>query len=324
MLSGGFGPAPVARRRIPVAAIVLLVAVVVAPFVIYPFFLMKVMCFGILAASFGFLLGNAGMLSFGHAAFFGFGSYTTAYLARQYGVPTELSLIAGMLGAFLLSTLFGLVAIRRQGIYFAMTTLALAQIVFFLSVQLPGITGGENGIIGVPRGTLLGLVDLRTEWVMYCFVSVVFFAALAILYRARYSPFGHALRAARSNEPRAMSMGFESVRHKFIAFVISGTLSGLAGGLKALVTQTATLTDVHWAVSGEVVLMSLIGGVGTILGPVIGAGIISALNTYLAPLGDFIPAIQGVLFIFCVLVFREGIAGLVMNLFKRMRRGPAG
>ena len=296
----------------------LLVAGLAAPFVAYPTFLMKLLCFALFASAFNLLLGFAGLLSFGHAAFFGGAAYVCAWLVKEAGWSPELGLLAGTLVGGGLGALFGWVAIRRAGIYFAMITLALAQLVFFLALQLP-FTGGEDGLQGVPRGKLFGLVDLSDNTAMYYFVFAVFFAGFALIYRTVHSPFGQVLKAIRENEPRAVSLGYQVERYKLVAFVISAAMAGLAGSMKALVFQLASLTDVHWHMSGEVVLMTLLGGLGTIFGPAVGAAVIVVLQNELADkVGSWVTVIMGGIFVLCVLAFRRGIVGELKALRERI------
>ena len=296
----------------------LLVAGLVAPFVAYPTFLMKLLCFALFASAFNLLLGFAGLLSFGHAAFFGGAAYVCAWLVKEAGWSPELGLVAGTLVGGGLGAIFGWVAIRRAGIYFAMITLALAQLVFFLALQLP-FTGGEDGLQGVPRGKLFGVIDLSDNTAMYYFVFAVFFAGFALIYRTVHSPFGQVLKAIRENEPRAISLGYQVERYKLVAFVISAAMAGLAGSMKALVFQLASLTDVHWHMSGEVVLMTLLGGLGTILGPGVGAAVIVALENELADkVGSWVTVIMGSIFVICVLAFRRGIVGELKALRERI------
>jgi branched-chain amino acid transport system permease protein len=283
---------------------------------IYLVFAMKVLCFALFACAFNLLLGFTGLLSFGHAAFFGTSAYITAYLCKEVGLSPELGIVLGVLGSGALGFLIGSLAIRRQGIYFAMVTLALSQMVYFLAVQLP-FTGGEDGIQGVPRGMLFGLIDLKDDVSMYYFVLAVFLLGFALIVRTVHSPFGQVLKAIRENEPRAVSLGYDVDRFKLISFVVSAALAGLAGSLKTLVFQLATLTDVHWHMSGEVVLMTLLGGMGTILGPVVGAGIVVGLQNYLANIGSWSTIATGFIFVICVLAFRRGVVGEITHLFKK-------
>lgn len=289
---------------------------VVAPFLVYPVFIMKVLCFALLALAFNLLLGYGGLLSFGHAAYFGMAGYVAAYASKAWGLTPELAILAGTVVGGILGLAFGSLAIRRQGIYFSMITLALAQMVFFFCLQAP-FTGGEDGIQGVPRGRLLGLIDLEDDRVMYAVVCVIFLGALALIYRTIHSPFGQALKAIRDNEPRAISLGYRASQYKLATFVLSASLAGLAGGTKALVFQLASLTDVHWSMSGEVVLMTLVGGMGTVFGPIAGALVIVAMQNYLAQFGAWVTIIQGVVFVICVLLFRQGIVGLIASLVRR-------
>mgnify|MGYP003337258648 FL=1 len=282
---------------------------------IYLVFAMKVLCFALFACAFNLLLGFTGLLSFGHAAFFGTAAYITAYFCKESGFSPELGILLGVVGSGVLGFLIGSLAIRRQGIYFAMVTLALSQMVYFLAVQLP-YTGGEDGIQGVPRGTLFGLIDLKDDVSMYYFVLAVFLFGFALIMRAVHSPFGQVLKAIRENEPRAISLGYDVDRFKLMSFVISATLAGLAGSMKSLVFQLATLTDVHWHMSGEVVLMTLLGGMGTILGPVVGAGIVVGLQNYLANIGSWSTIATGFIFVICVLAFRRGVVGEIVAHLK--------
>ena len=281
---------------------------VVAPLVLYPVFLMKVMCFALFACAFNLLIGFGGLLSFGHAMFLGTAGYITAHAAKVWGFPPELAILAGTFSSFVLGVVTGLLAIRRQGIYFAMITLALAQMIYFFYLQAP-FTHGEDGIQAVPRGKLFGFIDLSNTLVMYYTVVVIFVVAFAFIYRVVHSPFGQVLKAIRENEPRAISLGYDAERYKLLAFVLSATLSGLAGSVKAIVFQLASLTDAHWSMSGEVVLMTLLGGMGTIFGPVVGAFAIVGLESYLAGFGQWVTVITGVIFVACVLAFRRGIVG---------------
>lgn len=282
---------------------------------IYVVFLMKVLCFALFACAFNLLLGFTGLLSFGHAAFFGGAAYITAHVCKEWGWTPELGILAGVAFSTVLGYLFGALAIRRQGIYFAMVTLALSQMVFFLALQMP-FTGGEDGVQGIPRGKLFGLIDLSDDTTMYYFVLAIFVMAFALVLRTIHSPFGQVLKSIRENEPRAISLGYDVNKFKLLAFVISAALSGLAGSVKALVFQLATLTDVHWHMSGEVVLMTLLGGMGTILGPVVGAGIVVGLQNYLANLGSWSTIATGFIFVVCVLAFRKGLIGEIAEKLK--------
>lgn len=296
--------------------LVLLVLALAAPFGIYPVFLMKGLCFALFAAAFNLLLGYVGLLSFGHAMFFGWSAYVTAHAAKEWGLTPELAILAGVAQAAAMGAVVGWLAIRRQGIYFAMITLALAQLMFFLAVQAP-FTHGEDGIQGVPRGHLFGLIDLSDTLTMYYFVLAVFVLALLFLYRVVHSPFGQVLKAIRDNEPRAISLGYQVERYKLIAFVLSASLAGLAGSVKSLVFQLASLADVHWHASGEVVLMTLLGGVGTVFGPTIGAFLVVTIQNYFSEAGSWVTIIQGAIFVICVLAFRSGIVGVLAPFLKK-------
>jgi branched-chain amino acid transport system permease protein len=286
---------------------------------LYPVFVMKLLCFALFACAFNLLLGFTGLLSFGHAAFFGFAAYVTGWFIKVQGWTPELGVLAGMAAAAVLGLLFGLVAIRRQGIYFAMITLALSQMVFFLCLQAP-FTGGEDGLQGVDRGKLFGLLPLMDDTLMYYVVLAVFLGCFLGILRIVTSPFGQVLKMIRENEPRAISLGYEVDRYKLLAFVLSASLAGLAGSLKTLVMKFATLSDVHWSMSGEVILMSLLGGVGTFFGPVLGAGIVIALQDTLADkVGEWVTVIIGFIFVICVLAFRKGIVGEVLAWRERRK-----
>ena len=299
-----------------VAFAVMVAIVVFAPLVVYPVFMMKVMCFALFACAFNLLIGFGGLLSFGHAMFLGSAGYASAHAAKVWGLTPELAILFGTAVATGLAVLTGLLAIRRQGIYFAMITLALAQMVFFVALQSK-FTGGEDGIQGVPRGRLFGIVDLSQSMAMYTLVAVIFLAGFAFVWRVVRSPFGQVLKAIRENESRAISLGYDADRYKLVAFVISGAVAGLAGATKALVFQLASLTDVHWTMSGEVVLMTLLGGLGTIFGPVVGAAVIITAQNYLAQLGAWVTVVQGIIFVVCVLAFRRGIIGELGNWLKK-------
>ena len=302
-------------RSLRIAFVIMVAVLVIAPFVVYPVFLMKVMCFALFACAFNLLLGFGGLLSFGHAMFLGTGGYLAAHSAKIWGFTPELAVLFATACTALLAWLAGLLAIRRQGIYFAMITLALAQMVFFFCLQAP-FTGGEDGIQAVPRGKLLGMIDLSNNTAMYVFVAVIFLGGFLLIWRIVHSPFGQVLKAIRENEARATSLGYDTDRYKLMAFVLSGTLSGLAGGTKSLVFQLASLTDVHWSMSGEVVLMTLVGGLGTLFGPVVGAAVIVTMQNYLAQLGAWVTVVQGAIFVVCVMAFRRGIVGELGALFK--------
>jgi branched-chain amino acid transport system permease protein len=287
-----------------------------APTMIYPVFLMKVMCFALFACAFNLLLGYVGLLSFGHAMFLGMAGYTAAHAAKVWGLTPELAILSGAAAAAVLGIASGLIAIRRQGIYFAMITLALAQMVYFFCLQAP-FTHGEDGIQAVPRGRLFGLIDLADVKAMYITVFAIFIGGFLLIYRVVHSPFGQVLKAIRENEARATSLGYDTDRYKLIAFVISATLSGVAGATNALVFQLAALNAVHWTMSGEVVLMTLVGGLGTVFGPVVGALAVLAMENYLAQLGAWVTIVQGAIFVLCVLTFRRGIVGELARWIKK-------
>ena len=298
-------------------AFVLMVAIfALLPLVAYPVFLMKVMCFALFACAFNLLIGFGGLLSFGHAMFLGTAGYVSAHAAKVWGFTPELAILFATGCAALLGLVTGLLAIRRQGIYFAMITLALAQMVYFFYLQAP-FTGGEDGIQAVPRGKLFGLIDLGSAAGMYPLVMAIFVGGFLIIWRAVNSPFGQILKAIRENEARATSLGYDVDRYKLLAFVLSATLSGLAGATKALVFQLASLTDVYWTMSGEVVLMTLLGGLGTLFGPVVGAAIIITMQNYLAQIGAWVTVVQGAIFVVCVMAFRRGVVGEIANWLKK-------
>jgi branched-chain amino acid transport system permease protein len=298
-----------------IAFTVMTVGLCVAPFFTYPLFLMQAMCFALFACAFNLLIGYVGLLSFGHALYFGWASYLAAHAAKVWGLTPELAILTGTITAAILGLVAGSLAIRRQGIYFAMITLALAQMMFFFALQAK-FTGGEDGIQAVPRGRLFGLIDLRNEAAMYIVVLVIFLAGFLLIYRIIHSPFGEVLKAIRENEPRAISLGYKTDRYKLIAFVLSAALAGLAGSTKAIVLQLASLTDVNWPMSGEVVLMTLVGGLGTIFGPVVGSFVILLMQYKLAVVGEWVLVIQGIIFVTCVLLFRRGIVGEIAARFK--------
>ena len=294
----------------------LLALALAAPFVLYPVFVMKVLCFILFACAFNLLLGFGGLLSFGHAAYFGSASYVAAHAAKVWGLTPELAILCGTAAAAALGFVFGGLAIRRAGIYFAMVTLAFAQMVYFFALQAP-FTGGEDGIQAVPRGDLLGIISLSSDLTLYFFVLAIVFTGLLLIYRIVHSPFGQVLKAIRDNEPRAVSLGYRVNRYKLAIFVLSATLAGLAGSTKALVFQLASLTDVHWTMSGEVVLMTLLGGMGTVFGPIVGAAAIVTMQNYLAGFGAWVTVIQGTIFVIGVLLFREGIVGVLSRWLKK-------
>ncbi|WP_410470828.1 branched-chain amino acid ABC transporter permease [Devosia sp.] len=295
---------------------VLLGLLLVAPSVLYPVFLMKVLCFALFASALNLLLGFGGLLSFGHAAFFGSSSYVAAYAAKAWGFNPEFAILLGVLASAVLGLVIGALAIRRQGIYFAMVTLAFAQMVFFFALQAP-FTGGEDGIQAVPRGKLFGFVDLSSDLTLYFVVLAIVFGALLLIYRIIHSPFGQVLKAIRDNEPRSVSLGYKVNRYKLAVFVMSAALAGLAGATKAIVFQLASLTDVYWTMSGEVVLMTLLGGMGTVFGPLVGAAVIVTMQNYFAGFGAWVTVLQGAIFVVSVLLFREGIVGVLAKWLKK-------
>lgn len=294
----------------------LLAGLVVAPFVGYPIFLMTCLCFALFACAFNLLIGYTGLLSFGHAMFFGFAAYVSGHAAKVWGLSPELAVLTGTLSATVIGWVVGILAVRRQGIYFAMVTLALSQMIYFFCVQAP-FTYAEDGIQSIPRGKLFGVIDMGNDVAMYYFVLAIFLIGFALIHRTIHSPFGQVLKSIRENEPRALSLGYDVDRYKLVAFVISASLAGLAGATKSLALGLATLTDVSWQMSGEVVLMTLLGGMGTILGPTLGAGIIIAMQNYLADLGSWVLIIMGVTFVVCVLSFRRGIVGEIEHRFGK-------
>ena len=294
----------------------LLVGLLLAPVVGYPIFLMSCLCFALFASAFNLLIGFTGLLSFGHAMFFGLAAYVCGHAAKVWGLTPEVAVLLGTLSATVCGVLVGWLAVRRQGIYFAMVTLALSQMIYFFCVQAP-FTFAEDGIQSIPRGKLFGVLDLANDQVMYYFVLALFLAGFALIHRTIHSPFGQVLKSIRENEPRALSLGYNVDRYKLVAFVLSATLAGMAGAAKSLALGLATLTDVSWQMSGEVVLMTLLGGMGTILGPALGATIIITMQNYLANLGSWVTIIMGLTFIACVLVFRRGIVGEIEHRWGR-------
>ncbi len=330
--------APVAQasdfKSQAIVFVAMVVALAIAPFFVYPVFLMKALCFALFACAFNLLVGYGGLLSFGHALYFGWASYVAAHMAKVgvielpfpvggwhwIAIPLppltpEFAILFGTAVAAVLGLLAGWLSIRRQGIYFSMITLALAQMLYFFSLEAK-FTGGEDGIQAVPRGHLFGVIDLSSDLAMYAVVAVVFVAGFLLIYRIIHSPFGEVLKAIRENEPRAVSLGYKTDRYKLLAFVLSATLAGLAGSTKAIVFQLASLTDVHWSMSGEVVLMTLVGGLGTVFGPGVGAFIIIGMENYLAGFGEWVTVIQGIIFVVCVLLFRRGIVGEIAHLLR--------
>jgi len=303
-----------AGRR--VLGLVLLAAALGAPFLFYPVFVMKALCFALFASAFNLLIGYAGLASFGHAAFFGWAAYVTAYAVKSWGLDPVSGILLGTALAAAMGLVFGWLAIRRQGIYFAMITLALAQMMYFVANEV-AFTGGEDGIQAVPRGTLFGLVNLDDPYAMYYFVLAIFLIGFAIIWRTVNSPFGEVLKAIRENEGRAISLGYRTEHYKLLAFTLSAALSGLAGATKALVFQLASLTDVFFSTSGDVLLMTLLGGIGTLFGPAAGAVIMVSMENYLAQFGSWVTVIEGAIFVVCVLTFRRGIVGELARFFPR-------
>jgi branched-chain amino acid transport system permease protein len=309
--------APLGMSRTHLVLMLVLVALVaIAPFTLYPLFVVKVLCFALFALSLNLMLGNLGLLSFGHAAYFGMSSYAAAHAAKNFGFTPELAILFGVLVALALGAVIGALAVRRKGIYFAMVTLAFAQMVYFFSLQAP-FTGGEDGIQQVPRGNLFGLFSLRDDMALYALVAVVFLLGVMALYRITYSPFGQILRSIRDNEARAVSLGYRVDRYKWLAFVLGAGFAGLAGAMKAIAFQLATLTDVYWGMSGEVVLMALIGGMGTFFGPIAGAVLVVWMQNELAGFGAWVTIVQGVIFVISVMLFREGIVGVIAKWIKK-------
>jgi branched-chain amino acid transport system permease protein len=308
-------------RKLGIAAILILA--LAAPFLVYPVFVMKALCFALFAAALNLLLGYAGLLSFGHAALFGAAAYVAGHAMKVWGFPPELGLLAGTVAGALLGFGFGALASRTRGIYFAMITFALAQMVYFIAVQAP-FTGGEDGLQSIPRGRLFGIIDLNPTLTLYYVILAIFFGAMLAMHRVIRSPFGLVLRTIRDNETRAVSLGYSATLYKIVAFTLSGAFSGLAGSMKALVFQIATLTDVYWHTNGEVVLMTVLGGIGTLLGPVVGAFIVVTIQSYFAEVGAWVTIIQGLAFIVIVLAFRRGIVGELARIIPKLaeRRRP--
>ncbi|MCK1710096.1 MULTISPECIES: branched-chain amino acid ABC transporter permease [unclassified Bradyrhizobium] len=308
---------PRAVRDEMIVFVVMALLLAAVPFSgLYPFFVMQALCFALLACAFNLLIGYGGLLSFGHAMFLGTAGYCSAHALKVWALPPELGILVGIAGAFVLSIVTGYISIRRQGIYFSMITLALSQLLYFIYLQAP-FTHGEDGIQGIPQGHMFGVFDLSKPTVLYYVVLVGFLAGFLLIYRIINSPFGEVLKSIRENEQRAISLGYRTDQYKFLAFVLSGTLAGFAGALKVFVAQNASLTDVHWSMSGEVVLMTLVGGLGTIFGPVVGAFAIIAMQQYLAGFGQWVTVIQGSIFVICVLTFRRGVVGEIAHYFRR-------
>jgi branched-chain amino acid transport system permease protein len=308
-------PRAVRDEMIVFVAMAVLLAIVPATG-IYPFFVMQALCFALLACAFNLLIGFGGLLSFGHAMFLGSAGYFTAHALKVWGVSPEIGIVIGTAGAAALGLITGYVSIRRQGIYFSMITLALSQLLYFIYLQAP-FTHGEDGIQGIPQGKLFWFIDLSKPTILYYVVLIGFLAGFLLIFRTINSPFGEVLKSIRENEPRAISLGYKTDQYKLLAFILSGTLSGFAGSLKVFVAQNASLTDVHWTMSGEVVLMTLVGGLGTIFGPVVGAFAIIAMQQYLAGFGQWVTVIQGSIFVICVLTFRRGVIGEIAHYFRR-------
>jgi branched-chain amino acid transport system permease protein len=308
-------PRAVRDEMIVFAAMAILLAIVPATG-IYPFFVMQALCFALLACAFNLLIGFGGLLSFGHAMFLGSAGYFTAHALKVWGVSPEVGIVIGTAGAAALGLITGYVSIRRQGIYFSMITLALSQLLYFIYLQAP-FTHGEDGIQGIPQGKMFWFLDLSKPTVLYYVVLAGFLGGFLLIFRTINSPFGEVLKSIRENEQRAISLGYKTDQYKLLAFILSGTLSGFAGSLKVFVAQNASLTDVHWSMSGEIVLMTLVGGLGTIFGPVVGAFVIIAMQQYLAGFGQWVTVIQGVIFVACVLTFRRGIVGEIGHYFRR-------
>src|SRR5476651_692465 len=308
---------PRAVRDEMIVFVLMAVALAAVPWTgIYPFFVMQALCFALLACSFNLLVGYGGLLSFGHAMFLGTGGYVAAHALKVWGFTPEFGILAGTAGAAGLGVVTGLVAIRRQGIYFAMITLALSQLLYFVYLQAP-FTHGEDGIQGVPQGHMFGILNLANSTVLYYVILAGFLFGFLVIFRTINSPFGEVLKAIRENEPRAISLGYKTDQYKLLAYILSGTLAGFAGSLKVFVAQNASLTDVHWSMSGEIVLMTLVGGLGTVFGPVVGAFVIIAMQQYLAGFGQWVTVIQGAIFVFCVLAFRRGVIGEIAHYFRR-------
>ena len=300
-----------------IAFVLMAALLAIVPFTgVYPFFVMQALCFALFACAFNLLIGYSGLLSFGHSMFLGTAGYASAHAAKVWGLSPELAIMFGVAAAAALSVVTGLVAIRRQGIYFAMITLALSQLGYFIYLQTP-FTHGEDGIQGIPQGKMFGFLDLSNSTTLYYVVLAVFLFGFLLIYRTINSPFGEVLKSIRENEQRAISLGYKTDQYKLLAFILSGTLAGLAGATKVFVAQNASLTDVHWTMSGEVVLMTLVGGLGTVFGPVIGAFVIIAMQQYLAGFGQWVTVIQGAIFVICVLTFRRGVIGEIAHYFKR-------
>jgi len=307
------------RRSDLIAFVLLLLIAAAAPLLIYPAFLTKLLCFAILAMAFNLLVGYVGLLSFGHAMFFGGAAYITGHALKVWALPTELAVLAGVGSAAVMGLVIGLIVIKRQGIYFAMITLALSQMFFFFCLGA-SFTGGEDGISGIPRKPVFGVINIADDKTLYYVVLAVFAASFLLIYRTIHSPFGQVLQAIRENEPRAISLGYRVNQYKLLAFVLSATIAGLAGSLKVLVFQLASLVDVSWSLSGEVILMTLVGGIGTVFGPIVGATVILTMQNYLTGVQQWVPVIQGSIFIVVVLLFQRGIAGEITEWLRRLKQ----
>ena len=317
MTDDSLAAGPRAMRDEMVAFVIMAALLAVVPWTgIYPFFVMQALCFALLACAFNLLIGYGGLLSFGHAMFLGTAGYASAHALKVWGLPPELGILVGTGASAVLAVITGLVAIRRQGIYFAMITLALSQLLYFVYLQAP-FTHGEDGIQGVPQGHMFGILNLANSTVLYYVILAGFLFGFLVIFRTINSPFGEVLKAIRENEPRAISLGYKTDQYKLLAYILSGTLAGLAGSLKVFVAQNASLTDVEVAMSGQIVLMTLVGGLGTVFGPVVGAFVIIAMQQYLAGFGQWVTVIQGAIFVACVLTFRRGVIGEIAHYFRR-------
>src|SRR6476661_8152682 len=308
---------PHAMRDEMIVFVIMALLLAAVPFSgIYPFFVMQALCFALMACAFNLLIGYGGLLSFGHAMFLGTAGYCSAHALKVWALPPELGILVGVAAAFVLSIITGYISIRRQGIYFSMITLALSQLLYFIYLQTP-FTHGEDGIQGIPQGYLFGVFNLAHSTVLYYVILAGFLFGFLLIFRTINSPFGEVLKAIRENEPRAISLGYKTDQYKLLAYILSGTLAGFAGSLKVFVAQNASLTDVHWTMSGEIVLMTLVGGLGTVFGPVVGAFVIIAMQQYLAGFGQWVTVIQGVIFVACVLTFRRGVIGEIAHYLRR-------
>src|SRR5690348_11957550 len=308
---------PRAMRDEMIVFVIMAALLAIVPWTgIYPFFVMQALCFALVACAFNLLIGYGGLLSFGHAMFLGTAGYCSAHALKVWGLSPELGIVVGTAAAVALGVVTGFISIRRQGIYFSMITLALSQLLYFIYLQTP-FTHGEDGIQGIPQGMMLGFIDLSKPTILYYVVLIGFLAGFLLIFRTINSPFGEVLKSIRENEQRAISLGYKTDQYKLLAFILSGTIAGFAGALKVFVAQNASLTDVHWSMSGEIVLMTLVGGLGTVFGPVVGAFVIIAMQQYLAGFGQWVTVIQGAIFVSCVLLFRRGLIGEIAHLLKR-------